>query len=329
MVVLLNKKNLDEKYLKIIENIDFIPIFILGLPRSGTSILYKTLTKTNSFNAVTSYHIINYNQLLYNHIQNLKDRIKEKLNESFKEKELIDRGMDRLEISADFPEEYGYILQKYSRQLYIVPDNLHIFMQLAKKIQFLSENNKPLLLKNPFDFQNTAYIKKVLPNAQFIFICRDPVKIFSSNMKAIRFLLKGKNPYSIQIFRAYNKLFQNPLLLHTVRLFFSQLSIFGLIYVVTLYKRLMNRFMKNIKQLSSKDYTIVKYEDFCNLPQQTVENIMKFFDLKSEEKINVKQFIIPRKTFVEPDIIKMKNFIYKQMKNYYDFFGYKPGNNKN
>jgi len=320
------KNNLDEKYLKKIENIDFHPIFILGLPRSGTSILYKTLSKTNCFNAVTSYHIINYNQLLYNHIESLEDQVKQKLNESFKEKNLIDRGMDRLEISADFPEEYGYILQKYTHQLHIVPDNIYIFLQLAKKIQFISQNNKPLLLKNPFDFQNTAYIKKVLPNAKFVFICRDPVKIFSSNMKAIRFLLKGKNPYSMQIFRAYNKLFQNPLLLNTIRLFFSQLSIFGLIYVVTYYKKLTNRFIKNINQLSPEDFTIVKYEDFCKQPQKTIENIMRFLNLNFKEKIDIKQFVKPRKTILETYIIKMKFFIYKQMNNYYNFFGYKPDN---
>lgn len=324
MLVIKNQKNLDEKYLKKIEKIDFDPVFILGLPRSGTSILYKTLTKTNCFNSVISYHIIKYYQLLYNHIENLEEQVKQKLNESFNEKKLIDRGMDRLEISADFPEEYGYILQQYSRQLHIVPNNLHIFLELAKKIQFLSENNKPLLLKNPFDFQNTTYIKKVLPNAKFIFICRDPIKFLSSNIKAIRFLLKGKNPYSIQIFRAYNKLFQNPLLLHTVRLFFSQLSVFGLIYVVTLYKKLMKRFMKNIKQLSTNDFIIVRYEDLCTQPQQTIDKLLRFLNIKAEEEIDIKQFIKPRKTNVEPNIIKMKNFVYKQMKNYYDFFGYKP-----
>ena len=324
-----NRKNLDEKYLKKIENIDFHPIFILGLPRSGTSILYKILTKTNCFNSVISYHIIKYDQLLYNHIENLEGQVKEKLNASFKEKKLLNRGMDRLEISADFPEEYGYILQQYSRQLFIVPDNLHIFLELAKKIQFLSRNNKPLLLKNPFDFQNTAYIKKVIPDAKFVFICRDPIKILSSNMKALRFLLKGKNPYSIQIFRAYNKLFQNPLLLYTVRLFFSQLSVFGLMYVVTVYKKLMKRFMKNIKQLSSKDYIIVRYEDLCVQPQQTIDKLIRFLNIKPEEKIDFKQFVRPRKTDIEPNIIKMKYFIYKQMKNYYDFFEYKPANIEN
>ena len=100
--------------------------------------------------------------------------------------------MDELQISADFPEEYGYILQQHTRPLYIHPNNLHIFKDLAKKIQYISENNKPLLLKNPFDFQNTLYIKEMLPDTKFIFICRDPQKILSSSMKAIRFLLQDK-----------------------------------------------------------------------------------------------------------------------------------------
>jgi hypothetical protein len=179
-----------------------------------------------------------------------------------------------------------------------------------------------LLLKNPFDFQNTLYIKEMFPNAQFIFICRDPLKILSSTMKAIRFLLQGKHYYSTQIFRTYNKIFQNPLLLHSARLFFSQLSIFGLLYVTIVYTKITNRFMKNITQHSPKDYIIVKYEDLCEQPQKTIKDIMSFLNLDLKEPIDVTQLIKPRKTQMDPSVSTMKYFIYKRLKKYYDFFGY-------
>jgi len=315
-------ENIDENYRAQIQNISFRPIFILGLPRSGTSILYKILTKTKNFNAVTSYHIIRYNTLIYNHIHHLEDQAKQEINESFTKKGLEDRGMDKLQISADFSEEYGYILQQHARQIYIHPDNVNVFRDLAKKIQYISENNKPLLLKNPFDFQNTRYIKEMFPDAQFIFICRDPQKILSSSMKAIGFLLQGKHHYSTQIFRAYNTIYQNPILLSSARLFFQQLSLFGLFYVTMVYSKISNRFMKNITYLSSKDYIIVKYEDLCNNPKKTIEDIMVFLNLEIRENIDVKQLIKPRKKEMEPSVVKMKYFIYKRLKKYYDFFGY-------
>lgn len=315
-------ENLDDKYLEKIQDVSFRPIFILGLPRSGTSILYKILSKTGNFNAVTSYHIIRYNSLIHNHIHKLEEQAKKEINDSFVNKGLKDRGLDKLKISADFSEEYGYILQQHTRHIFIHPDNIHIFKDLAKKIQYISGNNKPLLLKNPFDFQNTIYIKKMFPDAQFIFICRDPQKILSSSMKAIRFLLQGKHYYSTQIFRAYNKIIQNPLLLYSTRLCFQQLSLFGLMYVTAVYSKISKRFFRNLSQHASKDYINIKYEELCNNPEKTINEIMDFLNLTIEEKIDVNKLIKPRKTQMEPNVIKMNNFIYKRLKKYYDFFGY-------
>ena len=76
-------KNLDKQYLQKLENIDFQPVFILGLNRSGTSILYKMLTATQCFNSVTAYHIICYDQLIYNKINNKEEAAKDILNKRF------------------------------------------------------------------------------------------------------------------------------------------------------------------------------------------------------------------------------------------------------
>ena len=54
--------------------------------RSGTSILYKMLTETGNFNPVTAYHLINYNELLFNHHQNKEEQAKQELTESLKKK---------------------------------------------------------------------------------------------------------------------------------------------------------------------------------------------------------------------------------------------------
>ncbi len=313
-------KNLDQRYLEKIKDIDFHPVFILGLPRSGTSILYKILAETKCFNSVKAYHVIKYDQLLYDHIHKLKNTSKEDINQYFKEKGLVDRGMDRLQITADFPEEYGYILGQRTRQMYIVPENLPVFIEMTKKIQFISENNKPLLLKNPFDFSNIAYIKKVLPNPKFIFIFRDPIDILSSTVKAISFLLTDKHPYSTQIFRAYNKIFENPLLLYMARFCFSKLPFLGLIYITLHSAKVSEHFLKNVKYLSSGDYINVTYEELCKNPQDAVEEIMSFVNVKLKDEIDFKSLIKPRKTSIEPSVLKMKNFICKSMNNYVEYF---------
>ena len=160
-----NKKSLDQKYLQKIENIEFQPVFILGLHRSGTSILYKMLTTTGRFNSVTAYHIINYDELLNNSVNGNEDIAKKKLTNFFKEQNQSDRGIDRLKITADFAEEYGFLLAERTLASRIVNKNKTLFSDMCKKIQFISGNNKPILLKNPLDFSNFLCIKKEFSNA--------------------------------------------------------------------------------------------------------------------------------------------------------------------
>jgi len=94
---------LDDKYLSKLDTIDFEPVFIIGVNRSGTSILYKLLSKTNCFNVVTSYHIIKYDELLNNHINKLEKKSKKELDDYLYEKQ-PKRKIDELSINSDFAE---------------------------------------------------------------------------------------------------------------------------------------------------------------------------------------------------------------------------------
>lgn len=313
----------DQKFLEKLENIDFQPVFILGLHRSGTSILYKMLTSTGCFNPVTAYHLIKYNQLIYNHINKREESSKEELTESFKEKGLKDRGIDRLQITADFAEEHGFLLGQKTFQMYITPKNLPLFTELCKKIQFISGNDKPILLKNPYDFPNFIYIKKAFPNAKFVFIHRHPFKTLSSTIKAIRVLLKNKNPYTTQLFKIYNKIFENPLILHTLRFCFSRISALGIILLTNNSSAATNYYLKNIKHLSKQDYVFITYEDLCKNPQKNIKRIMEFLDIVTYNKIDFASFIKPRKTQLDPSVRQLRKFIYKRMDEYFKFFGYK------
>ena len=175
--------HLDDQHIKKIENINFQPVFILGFYRSGTSIFYKMLSETNCFNPVIAYHLIKYDELLHNHINKIEGNTKKDLT-SYLQKIQKDRKIDRLKISADFAEEYGFLLSSRTAQSTISKKNLDLFTELGKKIQFISENNKPILLKNPIDLSNFIFIKKHFPNAKFIFIHRHPFNVSSSFIKA-------------------------------------------------------------------------------------------------------------------------------------------------
>jgi hypothetical protein len=313
--------NVDFPYLEKLESIEFTPVFILGLHRSGTSILYKLLSKTNTFNIITAYHLLCYNQLVSDYVLSQTRDSKKYLSQQlhlFSE----DRGIDRLKLDADFPEEYGFLLGKNSSQMKITKNNYHLFTELCKKIQFINKNTKPLLAKNPFDFQNFLLIKRLYPNARFVFIHRHPYKTLSSTINAVQQIFTQKNWYTSQLFRLYNKIYENPLLLKGVRFIFIYFPILGMMYLCYQMRQSTRYFMQNIYRLDSRDYINIKYESLCADANKTINTIQDFLDNKIGNSNNYQSSIHQRKIKLFPYVEKFKNFIYISMKKYFDYWNY-------
>jgi len=316
--------NLDKNHLDKLREIRLRPVFILGLNRSGTSILYKMLVETDCFNPVTIYHIVFYNQLLYNHINGLEQKIKEEFADFLIKNELTNRGIDRLKLNIDFAEEYGFLLGKITFVKKIKAKNIDNFVQLCKKIVYLSENNKPILLKNPMDFSNFLFIKDVFPNAKFIFIHRNPINVLSSTISALKKLFEKRKALPKNIFKYYTIVFDYKILLKTIRFFLSYLFPIIPLIIIFYTKITLNYYLKNIGKLSEKDYVRLTYEDLCKNPQKNMNKIINFLDLEVKENINFSEFIKPRKTKIDPAIFHMRKFIYRCMKRYFKKFNYKP-----
>jgi len=314
--------NPDLRYLKKLEDIDLQPVFIMGLHRSGTSVLYKMLTSSGCFNPVTVYHLVKYDQLLDDYENKTQDNLKKRLTESFRKKGLDDRGIDKLRVSADFAEEYGFFLDEKSAQTFITKKNVSKFNEMCKKIMHISDRKKPILLKNPYDFSNFIYIKKAFPNAKFVFIHRHPFKVLSSLMKATRVLFTDYNYYASQISRIYNKLYENPLSLFFLRNLTSRLSFFGLMLLCYNSSKSTKYYLKNLKNLPNDCYISITYEELCRSPQETIKNILSKLNITTKKKIDYGSFIKPRKTILDQSVVSLKKYIYSSMRAYCKKFNY-------
>jgi len=314
---------LDIQYLNKIKNVSFKPIFIMGLQRSGTSILYKMLGSTNCFNVITAYHIIKYDELLHNHINNLEDNVKDKLSEFIRDQSQITRGIDQLKTTPDFPEEYGFLLSQKTKQSRLNQNNVSLFIELCKKIQFISDSKKLLLMKNPFDFSNFIYIRKMFPNAKFIFIHRNPMKTLNSQIKAMQNLLQNKSAYMAMLSQWYDKIFDSNIRLRYYRFVYSSCTP---IRVNSAIKRIANEtnlFLENIDVLQKdEEYINVRYEDLCRDPQSIIEEIMKFLDIPLEPNLNYRDFIKPRKTVFLKELQRREKFVSKRMYKYLTYCKY-------
>ena len=317
-----NSREKEEQYLKEIRGVDFQPVFILGVHRSGTSILYKMLTATGCFNPVTAYHLIEYDTLLTNFHERREPQAKQQLTESFLKDGLRDRGIDRLKITADFAEEYGFLLGNKTQRMLITNQNVALFIELCQKIQFITANLKPILLKNPYDFPNFLVLKELFPNARFVFIHRHPLKTISSTLKAVRTILQERNPYTARLSRMYNTWYSNPLLLFPLRAIVHTLAVCSVVALTKMTKKSTEYYQKNIEKLSKKEYISITYEELCLKPQETLQNIMENLSLTPLQKVDAVKLMHPRNVEVDRAVYKLQSYIYKSMRAYFDCFHY-------
>lgn len=315
-------KNLDDDYLPAIKNISFKPIFIMGFHRSGTSILYKMLASTKKFNIVTAYHVLKYDELLYNKFNDLEEKAICDLEAIFKNKGINSRKIDSLEITPTFAQEYVYLLTKKKSNNRITLKNLDLIKEMCKKILYISGNEKPIILKNPYDFSNFIFIKKMLPESKFIFIHRNPINVISSNMQAWNVLLKEKNPYTALFSYHYDQIFKNPLLLYINRVYYSSLLPIGVFSIINRISKDAKNYLKNIDSLEKKDYISITYESLCNDPNKTIFEITKFLNIDSY-KIDFNDFIKIRENNLTPYVKIFSKILFKKMQPYFKEFGYK------
>ena len=311
----------DDHYIQELQHVNFQPVFILGVHRSGTSILYKMLSATGSFNPVTAYHLINYHELLTNHHENTEEYARQKLTESFKAQGLADRKIDSLKVTADFAEEYGFLLSEKTIRMVLSPKNILLFTEMCKKIQYLAGNTKPILLKNPHDFSNFLFIKQRFPNAKFIFIHRNPLKTISSTLKAFQVIFQNKHPYMARLLPMYEKFYHFQLLL-PLRLIFLTAPELGVMYITRTTEKATKYYLENIEKLPQDDYIAITYEEFCVHPQKTIEDIMQKLSLTMKTPINAASLMNPRNVNVDENVRKMQPYMYRSMKHYYETFGY-------
>lgn len=313
----------DEPYLYLLPNVDFNPIFIMGDHRSGTTLLYKILVATECFTFINAYHVINYNEILSNYVNKTQDRAHQALEEQFKSLGISDRVIDRVAVNPNLPEEYGFILKNIvGDESCITPQNLPLFQQLCRKVQFVSNSDKPLLLKNPWDFSQFMYVKSAVAKTRFIFIHRHPIHTINSKLKAVRSFLSNWNPYIALISKRYKKLFANPLQRFFYLMLYSRYFDLGLRQVTQQSLGSTTYFLQNIEALSQTDYVAVRYEDLCNRPEETILRILGFLGLETRAILASKTLIEPRSLKLLPEVQRQYEEIRKKLQPYFDYCDY-------
>ena len=98
-------------YDEVLQDVTFRPLFIIGDHRSGTTLLYQLLAKTECFNVVNTYHVICYDEIVANHALGCEQAAQGALADLLAARGLLNRVIDDVQVSPDLPEEYGFVLR--------------------------------------------------------------------------------------------------------------------------------------------------------------------------------------------------------------------------
>lgn len=312
---------LDIPYLHHLEGVTVNPVFVMGLHRSGTTVLSICMLATGHFNTTTMYHMLYRRCLLHLHFHPAEAAARrQELTDYFRSRNLVTRKYDGIAVGPDTPEEYGEALERKGRRPLLNPQNLPPFLELARKIQFTEGQDRFLLLKNPWNAQHFLYLAQAFPTARFVFIHRRPLQIIDSQIRMFASLLQEKNEYELLLVDWYGELFQQPLKLKLGQWLYSESSPY-------LYGKIVRHviptcdFINTHRQQLGSRAIDVTYDELCAQPQFTMCRVMDFLGVQPAVEPDYTQFIAPRTRSLLPRVARNQAKIDRRSQHYCQTFG--------
>ena len=239
---------LNEKDIRYLDK--FPPIFIIGSPRSGTTVLYQLLCKHLKFGYINNF--VSYwpkapltATMLYKLFYKNPDQI-----------ELNSKYGNSLNISG--PSEYGEYWYRWFERSHKLKTNSKNIKRLRVEISGLTKiHNRPLIFKNVVHSMRISALNKIFYEPVFIVMKRKKLDIAQSILNARIDLFDDKNhPFSV----ISSKDQLNP-----------QIS-----YVKTIISQI-NGVYSNINlengTLGKSNFIFVKYKDLCNNTEKVLKKI--------------------------------------------------------
>ena len=258
------------------------PVFVIGLPRSGTTFLFNLLSLDVAHRSPLYWEIMSPLPITKNEKEEYKRE--RKINRELKlAKTLIPKLRAMHTIRANTPEECEQIATMNVRSfVYMcmadVPEYIDylkycsfdsVFMWHKRFFQALEVNGKPerWLLKDPSHIGHLPEILKTYPNAKFIHIHRDPTDSVGS------FCSLTKNVRS-----AFSRKVNTNDIGKTV---------------IDFWNHNLNKGMEDRRQLSSNQIIDINYHDFIQSPLNQIKNVylQLGFDMTIETENNIESYL--------------------------------------
>jgi hypothetical protein len=248
------------------------PVFILGLHRSGTTLLYQLLGATGFFNIVTARHVAFFDDLVRPHRDRLE--LERRVVERFAALGQTDRRVDAVPVGPDAPEEYGFLLERLTGSRRFLRSSLASFSLICDTIGRDAGTVRPALLKNPWDFDRIDVIQELVPEARFVFIHRNPFHVLSSTLRMALLAAERPDGYMLMLSESYRTLCESEFLWRVVRRLGSDAP--GLLAdgIIRDVARRARGFMRCTVRGDLHRFPQIRYEALCEDPNGVIRTAL-------------------------------------------------------
>jgi hypothetical protein len=227
------------------------PLFIIGAPRSGTTIIYQTLIKTFKFIYLSNIVNVFYGAPVF-------------LSVFFRRNVLNNRFRDK--------NNYGYVKGVFSPSEAGVINELWFSKEKSKAKESISVissiSDTPMIFKNIHNTNRVESILKILPNALIVFVCRE--KIY--NVQSI--VLNTKSYNQVDKFISMGK--------------YCDLEFDDYNDKAAFLVDYCDEIKSGLNKSYSENLIFSSYEDFCNSPQILIKSISEWYN---KNKIDLEYYV--------------------------------------
>jgi Sulfotransferase family len=257
------------------------PVFILGMHRSGTTLLYEMMACLEQWNTLWAWHVACYDEIREGKTE--QGLSLSRFSEHLRKAGIETRGVDAIKAGPETKEEYCFIMENHGYDNKLSRAEFSQFQELCATVQSTYSQQRPLLLKNPWDFGNAHVIRELIPSARFVYIHRHPVETINSMFRLLRGVLKTPNTYLETMSRRYRRVANNRwkkgLLNNTVQ-HLPGPFIDGLIWW---FGRHCDDYLASIGRIPESARVEVTYDELCAQPNETMARIRQHFDLPDND----------------------------------------------
>ncbi|HEY9723147.1 MAG TPA: sulfotransferase [Oscillatoriaceae cyanobacterium] len=256
-------------------------VFVLGLHRSGTTYLTQLLADRFAVASPQVYHVTHYRRLLAARHEGLERRYQDALAAALTAEGIANRGIDAFPVGPTNLEEYAFILRKFGGDWGFTARSAPVFEELTRKLSALEPEAAALLLKNPHDLIRIEALAARYPQARFVLIRRDPVRVLNSQFRN-SFLYRARPEPYLQVLLAGIPLWKAAFGLMRVADKVLPDALYQRFLVEGLMRSLADQLQRHYAQLArvpSERYVEVHYEALIADPAAALARLGRFLDL--------------------------------------------------